>query len=306
MHYSGSLKQTDDEKLWNKKLVEDMILMRKYGYDVNGLICAGSTDANTELGQRICEKYYLYSDIIGKTPEYNMGRRKMLIGVNTIDEMKLWIDECMEENGVYPICIHGNRTQEGDEPLATVENLSIIIDYIKSLGGICTTYKSIYDKFASSIAEKNKEFVDEFCINKLDTNLKTTVINGITCTNNGDGTYTLSGTSTARSIFKLGNSFNLEKGTYILSSSQYNDDVNIALSTNNYGSGEVCATYTKESTLILTNDTILYPSINISSGITLDNYIIKPMLEKGTKSHPFVRYGEPLDVLNYIDLIVNY
>lgn len=305
MHYSGSLKKTDDEKIWNQKLVGDMLIMRKYGYDVNGLIAAGSTDLNTELGQRICEKYYLYSDLIGVTPEYNMGRRKYLIGVNTIDEMKLWIDECMEENGVYPICIHGNRTQEGDEPLATVENLSIIIDYIKSIGGVCTTYKSIYDKFASSIAEKNKEFVNKFYLNKLYTNLKTTVLNGITCTNNGDGTFTLNGTSTTRTIFNLGNAFKLEKGTYVLSNAQYNDNVNISLCTKNYASGEICATYKNESTLILAEDTIIYPSVNVNGGIVLDNYIITPMLEKGTKAHPFVRYGEPLDVLNYIDLIVN-
>lgn len=305
MHYKGSLHVTDDEAIWNKKLVTDMLALRSYGYDVNGLICAGSSDVNTDIGQKICEKYYLYSDIMGTTPQYNMGRRKMLIGVNTIDDFKAWVDECVQENGVYSICIHGNRTSVGDEPLATVSNLSTIIDYILSVGGVCTTYKSVYDKFSSSMAEKNKKFVDMFCLNKLKTSMKTKELNGMTCTNNGDGTYTLNGTTTARTIFKIGEPFTLEKGVYVLSNIQYNNDVNIALSSNNYASGEKCATYKNKATMTLTEDTLIYPSINVSSGITLDNYVVAPMLEIGTKAHPFSQFGEPLDLMSYIDSLVN-
>lgn len=52
-----------------------------------------------------------------------------------------------------------------------------------------------------------KEDVDtlkkETTINLLNPTLQTTIKNGVTCTNNGDGTYTLNGTASENAIFKL-------------------------------------------------------------------------------------------------------
>lgn len=281
-----------------------MIALRNYGYEVNGLITAGSTPQNTDRGQEFCQKYYLYSDSMGTTPQYSLSR-KFLIGVNTLNDMKTYIDGCMEQNGIYPICIHGNRTQEGDEPLATVENLGAIIDYIVSKGGKFSTYRDMYNSFASSTAEDNEVFVNQFKLNLLDTNLKSTTLNGLTLTNNGDGTYTLNGTATARTIFRIGSPFTLPVGNYTLSNSIYNNKVVISLSTKNYASGEKCATYINEASMSLSEPTLLYPSLNVESETVIDNVIIKPMLEKGSKAHVFVRYGEPIDLMNYIDSLLN-
>ena len=59
------------------------------------------------------------------------------------------------------------------------------------------------------------EFNRVFQRNLLRPTLPTTTTNGVTCTNNGDGTYTLNGTASTETIFTLG-SYSLSKGTYKL------------------------------------------------------------------------------------------
>lgn len=96
--------------------------------------------------------YFDYADSMGTSPQYNLGTRKFLIGVQTLDDMKGWIDECCTKPGFYPICIHGLRD---DEPLATVDNLTAIIDYIQSKNNTeFTTYSKMFDTFGTTKLEK--------------------------------------------------------------------------------------------------------------------------------------------------------
>ena len=48
--------------------------------------------------------------------------------------------------------------------------------------------------------------------NLLNATLQTTTVNGVTCTNNGDGTYTINGTATSDTLFHIGY-FIFEKDT---------------------------------------------------------------------------------------------
>src|SRR5574344_1131055 len=57
------------------------------------------------------------------------------------------------------------------------------------------------------------EFNRVFQRNLLRPTLQTATTNGVTCTNNGDGTYTLNGTASDTCRFKL-NTIELSKGSY--------------------------------------------------------------------------------------------
>ena len=103
------------------------------------------------------------------------------------------------------------------------------------------------------------------------------IINGITCTNNGDGTYTLKGTSTNITMFELGSLSLKANKTYRLVGSpkesswetqslRYKNDITIA----DVGYG-VNNTSSKNENINL----VIYIA---SSGITFNNVIFKPMV----------------------------
>lgn len=133
--------------------------------------------------------------------------------------------------------------------------------------------------------KNNNDMISELnsnmTINLLKPTLQTTTQNGITCTNNGDGTYTLNGTATKSTFFHLGIcSFKANKtykilgwgntkyeqnstGLYI----QMKDERPNVFDTN--GNGGVYTPASDESLNIM---------IAINNGTTISNAIIKPML----------------------------
>lgn len=143
----------------------------------------------------------------------------------------------------------------------------------------------------SMISELNSNMT----INLLKPTLQTTTQNGITCTNNGDGTYTLNGTATKSTFFRLGIcSFKANKtykilgwgntkyeqnstGLYI----QMKDERPNVFDTN--GNGGVYTPASDESLNIM---------IVINNGTTISNAIIKPMLTTNLNAtyNDFVSY----------------
>ena len=150
-HYVGSLTNDNTNEEWLKITRTVKKNLESEGFEVRGIIRADSTVKNSTKGDKYARMYFDYSDGLGKGIQYDL-RRKMFIGVNTLDDMKSYIDTCCKTNGFYPFCFHGNRD---DEPLATQENLQLIIDYIKSKGDNVefTTYRDYYDKFKSTNLE---------------------------------------------------------------------------------------------------------------------------------------------------------
>lgn len=118
--------------------------------------------------------------------------------------------------------------------------------------------------------------------NLLNKVLQTTTKNGVTCTNNGDGTYTLNGTATAQTQFFLmtntANTFNGKKilgcpsggskTTYNILLGYYNEDEKWQDGIYDIGNGIISEK--------------LYPIINLSilirSGISCNNLLFKPMI----------------------------
>lgn len=115
------------------------------------------------------------------------------------------------------------------------------------------------------------------CKNLLNPTLQTNTSNGITCTNNGDGTYTLNGTKTTDTIWlRLGTvSLKANKSYKLIGQSPTNINVMVYDNDGTYfGNG----TY-GGATPIITPTTDLTLSMQISiAEPTLDNFTIKPML----------------------------
>ena len=151
-HYSGSPTDNTSYEDWLELTRTPKKILMEEGWVIRGLIRADSTPHATSKGERVCREYYDYSDNVGKSAQYNMGSRKFLIGVKTLDEFKTWVDTCCNTPGFYPICVHGLRD---DEPLATKENLALILDYISSKNNtVFTTYAEMFDKFGTTTIEK--------------------------------------------------------------------------------------------------------------------------------------------------------
>lgn len=113
--------------------------------------------------------------------------------------------------------------------------------------------------------------------NLLNPTLATTTKNGVTCTNNGDGTYTLNGTATAYTTFTLGNDANASVGdTYRCLGLPEDTNRNTF-----YMSWEYYATILSRSGIVGTKTSsngTRNITVSVNSGATLSNVVIKPML----------------------------
>lgn len=118
-------------------------------------------------------------------------------------------------------------------------------------------------------------------VNLLNPTLQTTTLNGITCTNNGDGTYTLNGTASDRTVFVFGNTADIikENANKTLRFVSRGDALetyfvqvyfNNATPARDLGSG---ITFKVPTNVSETN-----VAVAITSGTVLPNIIIKPML----------------------------
>ena len=128
--------------------------------------------------------------------------------------------------------------------------------------------------------------------------LANTTSNGITFTNNGDGSYTLNGTATAEATFMIFNAT-----TEIIANSQltfscldlidnvriywYDNWATISGSNNRIGWGNPY--YTTTNNIEKINQ--LRINISVLSGTTLNNLVLRPQLEKGSKANSFSPYG---------------
>lgn len=114
--------------------------------------------------------------------------------------------------------------------------------------------------------------------------------NGITWTDNGDGTVTANGTATADAVFVL-TTFSVPAGTYTVSGSPKVTDCVVQLSaTNNWAMTSRAGVST----------TITYTAANkftycrclINKGVTVNNAVFKPQLERGKIVHDYSPYEE--------------
>ena len=123
----------------------------------------------------------------------------------------------------------------------------------------------------------NSNFIDirkETTVNLLNPTLQTTTLNGVTCTNNGDGTYTFNGTATSTARFEFGIDDNLIAGkTYkVLGIPIDGSFSTVLMGWDDHGY------FNKEGTVDKKTSVPKPISMQVISGYTCDNLIFKPML----------------------------
>lgn len=118
--------------------------------------------------------------------------------------------------------------------------------------------------------------------NLLSPTLATTTTNGVTCTNNGDGTYTLNGTASADAVFNIiPNQTPFSNGTYKMVGCPIGgSESTFYLRGFNYGSssGGRAKNDIGEGQIINVVDGMSFLRIYIISGTTVNNLVFKPMI----------------------------
>lgn len=172
-------------------------------------------------------------------------------------------------------------------------NLDRLKDNVLEVGEVSDTYIHVEDSFLNELKELS---VDGVCKqqtttgkNLLPNKIQTNTIHGVTCTNNGDGTVTLNGTATAKTYFATKNNISLSlDGDYTFSANTYN---NLGYSLY-HGSAELFFWDTKSNKTFSATGSFdnVRPQINIESGVTLNNVIVKFQLEKGSTATEYEPY----------------
>ena len=182
-------------------------------------------------------------------------------------------------------------------PVISPSNASYVrIEYVDNInaqleeGSVATSYEP-YIPSVKMLAEEKAD-KSETTVNLLKPTLQTTTQNGVTCTNNGDGTYTLNGTNTYTGTIYFALSGNLKDfakkmvnkkfkliGCPINGGSRFDLQYEINGSTDNggcydFGDGGVA----KNDKIASENIESAAVFIAVRSGCTVDNIVFKPML----------------------------
>ena len=147
---------------------------------------------------------------------------------------------------------------------------------------------------AEEVSQLKADLQDKTRINYLRPTLQTHTVNGVTCTNNGDGTFTLNGTATNLCSFE--NRYTLNAGTYKLlgcpkGGSDFTYRVDTVINSSNVpvdmGEGTV---FTLEQEFTGTVRIIVF------NGAVLNNVLFKPMITDDLSAtyDDFVSYDDSL------------
>lgn len=174
-------------------------------------------------------------------------------------------------------------------------NLDRLKNNVLEVGEASDTYIHVEDSSLNELKELEVEGVCEQETttgkNLLPNKIQSKTVNGITCTNNNDGTVTLNGTTTAKTYLVPSSkdfiSLSLDR-SYTFSANTYNN-ISYALY---HGSAELFFwDVTSDKTFSATGSfDNVRPQINIESGITLNNVIVKFQLEKGSTATEYEPY----------------
>lgn len=230
----------------------------RYGYEWLDMKGGSYTFTITNNGRRVYLGYE-HEGVI--TNPYSVGDEtaNFTITISDHDNIAVWCDENVKINTITKIQLEEGSEATEYEP------------YIPSV-------KTLAEETSSNSEDVNT-LKKETTVNLLNPTLKTTTEKGITCTNNGDGTYTLNGTKTTDTIWlQLGTvSLKANKSYKLIGQSSTDTSIDVRVYDNDgvyFGDG----TY-KGATPIITPivDTTLSMQIRIAE-TTLDNFIVKPMI----------------------------
>ena len=133
--------------------------------------------------------------------------------------------------------------------------------------------------------------------------MPTKAYHGVTCTNNGDGSFTLNGTATATATWRIEQStanghdhLRTLNGTYTLSCKGVQAGVSLVVTQLNVWQtiGKVQNNETPSTFTSNLNDTLVY--IAVTNGTTVNNVTVYPQLEKGSIASSYSPHFEPIEL----------
>ena len=129
-------------------------------------------------------------------------------------------------------------------------------------------------------------------------NVTTHTVNGVTFTDNGDGSFTLNGTSTANFAIVFQTDLNLALSgpcTFSMGTAKFNGAGGLYLKNANGKTVMFLAT-TKTTATETINETVTRFDMWINSGHTFDNFTVYPQLEIGAEATEYTPYIDPATV----------
>lgn len=205
----------------------------------------------------------------------------------------------LENAEVFKVCfnITEGKTYDISNILIQIEKGSVATSYEPYTGGIPSPNPD-YPQEIKSVVNPTVKIVGK---NLLNATLKTITLNGVTCINNGDGTYTLNGTPTVETDFYIYGAFNTanrlpldSQKTYIVKKSG-NSKIQFHV-----GEPGIYTTVASlEDGQIKNRATISFFICRILSGAILNNFTIYPQVEEGSASTDFQPYHEQAVALPY-------
>lgn len=242
--------------------------------------------------------------------------------ISTVDGLIKWLydNKILNEGKIYSLRINDSKQfeyydgeswklatvgQQG-EPGEGVPTGGLSGQFLRKSSNVSydTEWVDAYDK--PQVDSKLNNLNNATRINLLKPTLETQTKNGVTCTNNGDGTYTLNGISQNAFDFPLCN-FELPKGTYKFVGSLQNDGgyftyvINHTLSETYIGDVGNGYVFTINQTCNLTF--LLWGNHNI----TFNNLVFKPMITTNLNAtyDDFVSYEDSLATNRVMSTRVN-
>ena len=148
---------------------------------------------------------------------------------------------------------------------------------------------------------------------------KTKTVNGITFTDNGDGTITVNGTATGRAVFYFSSplTFSLPQGKYYFSgcpsggsSTSYRMYINTLIRKGTGWKNVIPAVYDIGLGGVLDIRDVKYDgftiALEIAANTTMNNVLFKPMIEVGDKGTNYEKYEKKGNTNIYIPKLLNY
>ena len=294
----------------------------------NGIICTNNGDGTYTIQQGTASGNAFFPLIHNPTflgtmkmcgcPAGGSGTTYAFIYSNNTDGSKAdlgnGVTTAQYNASTYPSCDMGIWIKSGAiistplifKPMLTRNLAAVYNDYVPYNGGMSVGYASgvsyremLKTQARSSLLEKAT------LVNHLKPTLQTITQNGIICTNNGDGTYTINGQNTSQNTIYLtvGSITGLKTGTqYSFISSPDGGSGDTFFSYVQYSPSNILwSSYNKSASIkAATSSDSVSVMIAIRPGISMTNAVFKPMITTDLSAtyDDFVPYTGPEDHLN--------
>lgn len=137
--------------------------------------------------------------------------------------------------------------------------------------------KTTTDKYITNAVDAPM-MVTKFTKNLLNPALATTTSNGVTCTKNNDGTYTLNGTATARTFFNINSNIPIIKGVTYKVVCIRDEDIDPGKFLSCVRRKATSAEYIFNNGTFIADTDLCWLWIEVEKDKTMNNVTIKPML----------------------------